>query len=604
MLSTQWHRCPHCRKINAGQSGPDTNCQGCKSPTFCPCPACGERLLDHQSICCSCRQPLSWNGNYPVAKTLNFFKGEEQLTFNPEQKGTYELGFDYLPPNLVRSIVQQHNTAFTKEPNNRLAARTSIVLRNTRTLSRELAEELQHTLGGIHLPDVVRLDIDAARCLASHAGPLYLDSLTTLEEDLAFALSKHPGRLSFGNLETISAAAASALTEHTGVLALHRLKEISPEAAAAVSEHAGGIELDNLDEDNTPATLRARLYTRELRNFTASLTHLEEDFAEHLCRKNGSRKLMLDGLKTLTTSTAKTLAASAAEALSLNGLQTIRPDVASELGQFRGTLLLNGVTHIESSAMHSLTQSPCHISMRSIMKLPTQWLSTSGSRSWDLHLYGITAMLPSAASRLTAFSGTIRFDRGNWLSKPLFEILKNAKGQLIIEDEQSVSGDLQEEIKKAGGAFKFAPVKTELQRILKRIQKRSEHSDVAAQRIVLKDTTSVTAEEARQLASWPGEIEFSKGIDLDADIAQALATHGGTLILRMQSTLDEPVLRHLIRHRGLLMFFGDYVLTEQHIDILVEKHAGEFLPDPGAFLSLRNDQKQRLRENPRIRIDA
>ena len=159
-------------------------------------------------------------------------------------------------------------------------------------------------------------------------------------------------------------------------------------------------------------------------------------------------------------------------------------------------------------------------------------------------------------------------------------------------------------IKKARGAFKIETASSEIRRILKRIQKRSERSDVAAQRIVLKDTTSVTAEEARQLAYWPGQIEFSKGIDLDADIAQALATHSGTLILRMQSTLDEPVLRHLIRHRGLLMFFGDYVLTEQHIDILVEKHAGEFLPDPGAFLSLRNYQKQRLRENPRIRIDA
>ncbi len=213
-------------------------------------------------------------------------------------------------------------------------------------------------------------------------------------------------------------------------------------------------------------------------------------------------------------------------------------------------------------------------------------------------------MLPSAASRLTAFSGTIRFDRGNWLSKPLFEILKNAKGQLIIEDEQSVSGDLREEIKKAGGAFKFAPVRTELQRILRRIQKRSEHSDAAAQRIVLKDTTSVTVDEARQLAYWPGTIEFSKGIDLDADIAQALATHSGTLICRMLSTLDEPVLRHLIRHRGLLMLFGDYVITEQHIDILLDKQAGEFMPDPVAVLSLRNDQKLRLLENPRIRVDA
>lgn len=604
MFSTHWHRCPHCRKINHGQGGPDTNCQECKSPTFCPCPACGERLLDHQAICCSCRQPLSWNGNYPVAKTINFFRGEEQPISNPEQEGTYELAFDYLPPDLVRSIVRKHNTAFTKEPNHRLATRTSIVLRNTRNLSRELAEELQHTLGGIHLPDVVRLDIDAARCLASHTGPLYLDSLSTLGEDLAFALSKHPGRLSFGNLEKISAAAATALTEHTGVLALHRLKEISPEAAAAICEHRGRVELDSLDEDNTPATLRARLYTNELRDFTASLRHLDEDFAEQLCQKNGNGKLILDGLRTLTTAAAKALAAGAAEVLSLNGLQTIRPDVASELGQFRGILLLNGVTYIESSAMHSLTKSPRQISMRSLTKLPTQWFSTSGRRSWDLHLYGITAMLPTAAHRLTAFSGTIRFDRGNWLSKPLFEILKNAKGRLIIEDEQSVSGNLQEEIKKAGGAFKFAPVRTEIQRILKRIQKRSGHSDAAAQRIVLKETTSVTVEEARQLAYWPGAIEFSKGIDLDADIAQALATHSGTLICRMLNTLDEPVLRNLIRHRGSLMLFGNYVITEEHINILLDKQTGEIMPDPVAVLSLRNDQKLRLQENPRIRVGA
>jgi hypothetical protein len=254
--------------------------------------------------------------------------------------------------------------------------------------------------------------------------------------------------------------------------------------------------------------------------------------------------------------------------------------------------------------MHTLTQSPRQISMRSLTKLPTQWFSTSGSRSWDLHLYGITAMLPTAASRLTAFSGTIRFDRGNWLSKPLFEILKNAKGRLIIEDEQSVPGDLQEQIKTAGGAFEFVPVETELQRILKRIQKRSKQSEAAAYRIVLKDTTSVTVEEARQLARWPGAIEFSKGIELDPDIAQALATHSGTLICRMLSTLNEPVLHHLIRHRGLLMLFGDYVITEEHIDILLDKQTGEVMPDPVAVLSLRNDQKLRLQENPRIRVDT
>lgn len=574
------------------------------NPTFCPCPACSAQLFDHQAICCSCQQPLSWNGNYPVAGALDFFRADGSTTSHTRQHGSYEIAVDYLSPTVARRIVQQHNIAFNKEPNQRLAARAAIVLRSIKTLPLELAKELQHTLGGIHLPDIMRLDINAARCLASHTGPLYLDGMSSLSADLAFALSKHPGRLSFGNLETISAEAAAALSEHTGVLALHRLKEISPEAAAALCEHRGRIELDNLDEANTPATLRARLYTNELRNFIASIAYLDEDFTDQLCHQNGNHKLLLDGLKSLSTAVAKKLATSEAAVLSLNGLQTIRPDVASELGRFRGTLILDGVNRVEGSAMHSLSQSPRRISMRSLMKLPTEWFSTSGGRSWDLNLYGITAMPPTAAQRLTAFAGTIRFDRGNWLSEPLFEILKNAKGRLVIENPQSVPQNLQQAIKTAGGAFEFAATETEVQRVLKRIQKRSEHPDAAAQRIVFKDTTSVSVEEAHLLAHWPGGIEFSRGIDLDPEIALALATHRGTLICRMLNTLDEPTLRHLIRHRGSLMLFGDYVITEEHIEILLQKQTGEVIPDPGAVVSLPHEQKLRLQENPRIRIDA
>lgn len=52
------------------------------------------------------------------------------------------------------------------------------------------------------------------------------------------------------------------------------------------------------------------------------------------------------------------------------------------------------------------------------------------------------------------------------------------------------------------------------------------------------------------------------------------------------------------------MLFGDYVITEEHIEILLQKQTGEVIPDPGAVVSLPHEQKLRLQENPRIRIDA
>ena len=44
--------------------------------------------------------------------------------------------------------------------------------------------------------------------------------------------------------------------------------------------------------------------------------------------------------------------------------------------------------------------------------------------------------------------------------------------------------------------------------------------------------------------------------------------------------------------------------ADEHIEILLQKQTGTVMPDPGAIVSLRDEQKRRLQENPRIRIDA
>ena len=605
MRSDRWHRCPHCRTINSGRVGPDASCVKCRQSTLCPCPACGTPLTDHSAICSDCKQPLSWRGNYPRSSALDFL--DRQTSHQaPRDEAAYELTIEFLQPELARRLIGRHNATITSVQNRSSATQSAIVLRSLHSLTPEVASELRFAIGSIHLPDLARLSPDAARRFATHEAALHLDGLTDLDPSVAAALAKHPGRLSFGNIDSITKEVAVALSEHTGDLALHGLKCIDEDAAQALSRHKGRLELDRLDETITPLCLQARLYSRsnELHKFTAGLTNLTPEFGRLLSAACRNAPLILDGITHLDADLAKELVTGTPCLLSLNGLRELTDKAAAALGKFPGQLLLNGIERISDTQMHFLTQSsapPQRLSLRRLSRLPTRWFPRQGGEQWNLHLYGLSVDSLESARKLAGFPGKLHVDRGNWMTVEVLEVFQDGSTRLVVHDIPSVPTEVRKKIEESpDGRVCFPPPKSELERILTKIRKRSGSPAAGQETIELQETTRLTQSAASVLATWPGELIFHQDIHLTSGIASRLAASKGTLHFKKQSELRTDALQHLIRHSGKILMYGSYEIRRQHIEILSHKTLGAFSLDPVCAMLLPKDQQSQLSTNPRV----
>ena len=579
----------------------------CTQQTLCPCPACGTPLTDHPAVCIHCKQPLSWNGNHPHSGSLDFLDHQTGHQSSRDE-ASYELTIEFLQPELVRQVIARHNRTVTNAQNPALAARSPIVFRSLRNLTPELASELRHARGNVHLPDLIRLGPEAARCLSAHTAALYLDGLTQLDAAVAAALAKHPGRLSFGSLTTISEDVAVAFSEHTGAFALHGLKFIDEGTARALSCHKGRLEIDRLEEDHTPLCLQARLYSRrsELRFFTAGLTNLTPEFAKLLKSACGNNPLVLDGLTHLDADLAKELATGTPCLISLNGLHELSDKAAAALGQFPGHLVLNGIERITDIQMGFLTKSPTppqRLSLRRLSHLPTKWFPQQGGEQWELHLYGLTVDSLQSAQKLASFPGKLHVERGNWMTVEVLEVFQDGSSQLVIHDIPSVLPAVRTKIENSSKSrVSFPPLKSELELILSRIKQRADNPAAAQEIIELQETTRLTQSAATVLATCPGEIIFHQDIFLTAGVASRLAEHRGTLHFKKQSELRSDALHHLIRHTGKIVLFGNYEIQSCHIELLTQKKYGNISLDPVCAMTLSPDQQTRLSTNPRIRF--
>ena len=147
-----------------------------------------------------------------------------------------------------------------------LAASTTIVLPNLKSISDEAAKALAQQKGGyLSLDGLTTLSDGAAKALAQHKGRLFLNGLTTLSDEAADALACHEGELKVkpqafpidkpltvdraltwatllqGDLSRViaidstdSVAVAQALARRQGPVKLPNLKKISPKTLAAL----------------------------------------------------------------------------------------------------------------------------------------------------------------------------------------------------------------------------------------------------------------------------------------------------------------------------------------------------------------------------------
>jgi len=142
-------------------------------------------------------------------------------------------------------------------------------------------------------------------------------------------------------IETLTPSEAQSLIAPVGDLPLNSLKSLRPDVAKVLCEHEGWLHLDGL-------------------------TSVTPDAATVLALSK-SASLTLNGLETLSPEVAERLAKKAG-GLSLNGLKILPPQIAHFLSQHKGRLDLDGIKSIDDAALDALCDHEGHVSLQGVRK--------------------------------------------------------------------------------------------------------------------------------------------------------------------------------------------------------------------------------------------
>lgn len=233
----------------------------------------------------------------------------------------------------------------------------------------EVAEALVSVATGLILPRLTRLDLGTLAILAGCEGRLALDGLETMGDSEARVLSTHRGGLlSLNGLLNVTEEALALLCNRADGLRLG-LRTVTDASARLMASGKGALFLPRLaalSNSEANVALAAKL-SKDVGSWGfASLRDVSAEAAECLARCE-SPWLRLDGLTSLSVGVARNLAnhrgfepRSHCCGISLEGLTTLPPDVATALSGYTGSLKLSSVSELcQSSALAlSLKRGP------------------------------------------------------------------------------------------------------------------------------------------------------------------------------------------------------------------------------------------------------
>jgi len=183
------------------------------------------------------------------------------------------------------------------------------------------------------------------------------------------------------SMTTLSAAEAADLASHTeGLIGLDTVTQLAPDAALQLARHSQGLSLDGLQAVEA-ATARALAMHGRLDRFDQDtefdVGNILEKIDAYFASYTGE-EVNVDDIDALLANLAGPSddetdsgadAANADPWLSLGGLQTISPDVASALAMHDGPLLLDGLTTISTEVASSLATHSGELSLAGLTQL-------------------------------------------------------------------------------------------------------------------------------------------------------------------------------------------------------------------------------------------
>ncbi|MBM3983830.1 MAG: DUF1588 domain-containing protein, partial [Planctomycetes bacterium] len=288
------------------------------------------------------------------------------------------------------------------------------------------------------------------------------------------------------------------------------------------------------------------------------------------------RTLVLDGLTALPDNVATVIAGKNGSGdLHLNGLTTLTPVAAKEIGQRNGDLYLNGLTTISNDTLKALAEHKAGGNNRPIVYLKgLTTLSDEGAvilAGWPKWCGELPA-LPTLSEKVAASLATSR----NWDGKlPAVRTISTGVAQALAQRSGNLSLDALTTLP-AEAAAELAAHKggtLSLNGVKELSEKTAEALARHEGRLSLKGATGISANVAKALAGHKGDWLFLDGVTtLSEEAAGALAKHAGVVSLCGLTTLSKEV-GQLLKANPRLVLADKFRTVVVHEPVQVDEKA-------------------------------
>lgn len=600
MRSKKWHRCPHCGELNRGEASPDSICGNpkCGRQTWAPCPACEEQLVGRQVRCPHCAEHLAWKNIHPVLRDR-----ADTWPLDVETDACdVDYALDHPDPGTIASLVDKQQERIEAIRARGKTVRPSFVLRGVTELSSDLARSLAKCTSVVHLPDVVRINPEAAGALVQGTKrPLCLDGLEEISPGVAKTLASNSLHLSLCGLTTLDGESARGLAWSSSKLSLNGLRWLSDGAAKVLAISQAELRLDLLDETTIPAVLKVRMYCRELCDFIDTWNRLSPTEARLIGEFFQGSFLSLNGITSLDPETARELVSQErGRTLSLNGLEEIPEPLARVLGGHQGGLLLSGLRRISAESLQALCRSPKHISLRGLKRLPVEGLVSTGTPQCEMRIYQASRMSTPQAERLAAFRGKLHFDTGSFLTPDIVRVLSRGTATIEILASETLSSEVAAELVASPSPKIMVRQESELQREMKHVREKAVR-EIEVPNIVLEKTTSLSPQDIESLGAWSGTLHLKQQVSLTVDVARRMSRCACNFLFIGQHDVAADVMTALIPHAATIKFYHEHLrLSDEVCRVIAENKLQGEMHFYRVFVPLTDEQVSILQQNPRV----
>jgi len=293
--------------------------------------------------------------------------------------------------------------------------------------------------------------------------------------------------------------------------------------------------------------------------------------SKYLCR-NDKRQLLLDSVSELSGEAVACLLS--VGVLGLSGLTELTEEVASELGQYSGELLLDGLTSLDPLFAGLLSDSPYTLaglsmngltvlSIHAVLRRESAYMSFGGLTELtdvkvasalaqchgELKLGGVKRLSGEAAAALAGYPDTLSLDGLTEMSLEAAQGLALHQGALWLEGLEHLSEEAAKALGKKQGTLGLTGLTTLSTRVANGLS-------TLQSNIWLSNLETLEADAAKALAKIKGCLGLGGLMALSDAAAAGLSTHTGGLRLERLMDIEPAGAASLGRTHGELWLDG------------------------------------------------